>query len=438
MKKTAYKFILLAILLIIPELCSAQAVSRFPKPDFQTEYTQPEMVNPTPRSEALEIIDVIALVAALSLASWFALKKRSRRKVFILMIINLIYFGFVRKGCICSVGSLQNVTYAFFESSYAIPITALAFFVIPLLFTLFLGRTFCAAVCPLGGIQDLVVLKPVNVPRWLAHILSIIPYAYLGLAVLFASAGAGFIICQYDPFVGIFRFGSSFNMIALGVIILLLGTVVARPYCRFFCPYGVLLNWMSRLSKKHITITPDECNNCRLCEASCPFGAIHPSHEGQQPENKKNEIKRLAVLLVLLPVIVISSGWAVSRLYKPFSRYHFTVALAEEIQLENSGLRLETSEESRTFRATGKSADQLFLEAAAIRNHFKIGSWLLGGFLGLIISLKLIRLTIHKKREKYEIDKGNCLSCARCTSYCPYELVRLGIIKPEEVIKHEP
>ena len=86
-------------------------------------------------------------------------------------------------------GSLQNVAYAFFESSYAIPITALAFFVLPLLFALFFGRTFCTAVCPLGGIQDLVVLKPVNVPRWLAHILSIIPYIYLGLAVLFASAG---------------------------------------------------------------------------------------------------------------------------------------------------------------------------------------------------------------------------------------------------------
>jgi ferredoxin len=437
MKKTALKVTLLAALLIIPELCSAQVVRRFPKPDFQTQYTQPEMVNPTPRSEVLEIIDVIALVAALSLASWFALKKRSRRKVFILMIISLIYFGFVRKGCICSVGSLQNVTYAFFQSSYAIPLTALAFFVIPLLFTLFLGRTFCAAVCPLGGIQDLVVLKPVDVPGWLAHILSIIPYAYLGMAVLFASAGAGFIICQYDPFVGIFRFGSSFNMIALGVVMLLLGTVVARPYCRFFCPYGVLLNWMSRLSKKHITITPDECNNCRLCEASCPFGAIHPPNEGLQPENKNIEIGRLAVLLVLLPVIVISSGWAVSRLHKPLSGYHFYVALAEEIQLEDSGQRLETTEESRAFLVSGKSADQLFLEAAAIRNHFRIGSWLLGGFLGLIISLKLIRFTIHKKRDKYEIDKGSCLSCARCASYCPYELVRLGIIKPEEITKHE-
>jgi len=437
MKKPLFKLLFLALLLIIPELSSAQAVSRFPKPDFQTEYTQPEMVNPNPRSETLEIVDVIALFAALSLATWFALKNRSRRKVFITMIISLIYFGFIRKGCICSVGSLQNVTYAFFESSYAIPITALGFFVLPLLFALVFGRTFCAAVCPLGGIQDLVVLKPVNVPKWLAHILSIIPYAYLGLAVLFASAGAGFIICQYDPFVGIFRFGSSFNMIALGVIFLLLGTVVARPYCRFFCPYGVLLKWMSRLSQKHITITPDECNNCRLCEESCPFGEILPPNEGQKTENKRQEIKRLAVLLVLLPVMIFVIGWSVSRLAKPFSRYHFTVRLAEAIQLEDSGQITETTDETETFRATGKSKDDMFLEAEAIRSHFRTGSWILGGFIGLVIMLKLIGLTIHKKREKYEIDHGGCLSCARCCSYCPYELVRLGIIKPEEIIQHE-
>ncbi len=425
------------MLLLIPEVVFPQAVSRFPKPDFQTEYTQPEMVNPSPRLEVLEMVDVFVLVIALTLASWFALKLRSRKKMFILMILSLIYFGFIRKGCICSVGSLQNVAYAFFHSSYAIPIAALAFFVIPLLFALFTGRTFCAAVCPLGGIQDLVILKPVKVPKWLVHILSLIPYAYLGLALLFASSGAGFIICQYDPFVGIFRFGSSFNMIALGMVFLLLGTVVARPYCRFFCPYGVLLRWMSILSLKHITITPDECNNCRLCEASCPFGAIESSTEGQKPEQKKTEVKRLAVLLLLLPILVFVSGWSMSKLHYPLSKYHFTVSLAETIQLEDSGQRIETTEESRAFRSSGKSKEELLFEAAAIRRHFLIGSWLLGGFLGLIISIKLIRLTIYKKRTSYEIDRGDCLSCGRCPSYCPYEHVRLGLITPEEVIQHE-
>jgi len=437
MTRNTLKMLLLTMLLLIPEFCSAQAVSRFPKPDFQTEYSQPEMVNPVPRSDMLEVMDIFVLLAALSMATWFALKNRSRRKVFILMLFSLIYFGFIRKGCICAVGSLQNVTYAFFESSYLIPITALAFFILPLIFTLFWGRTFCAAVCPLGGIQDLVILKPVKIPLWLTHILSVFPYIYLGLAVLFASAGAGFIICQYDPFIGIFRFGSSFNMIALGVLFLLLGTVVARPYCRFVCPYGVLLNWMSRLSGKHITVTPDECNNCRLCEDSCPFGAIQPPQTGLKAASKGVETRRLAILLVLLPLIVVSSGWAISKFAGPFSRYHFKVSLAAEIQQEDQGSVIESTERTRAFRSAGNSVPELLQEAEAIRKHFKIGCWLLGCFLGLVIALKLIKLTIHKKQDKFKIDKGRCLSCARCPAYCPYELVRLGILKPEEIISHE-
>jgi ferredoxin len=305
---------------------------------------------------------------------------------------------------------------------------------LPLVFALFFGRTFCAAVCPLGAIQDVVVLKPAKVPSWLAHALGIIPYIYLGLAVLFAATGAGFIICLYDPFVGFFRFGAGFNMVILGISLLLLGTVVARPYCRFFCPYGVLLNWMSRLSKRHVKITPGECNNCRLCEESCPFGAIRkPGEITLPPEKRQAEIKRLVFMFILLPIIVTGSGWVVSRLHAPLSRQHFTVALAEEILAENAGKRLETTERTRAFRASGKPAGELFSEAAAVRKKFKTGAWLLGGFLGLVICLKLIGFSIRKKQVEYEIDTGTCLSCGRCFKYCPYEQVRLGLITPEQI-----
>ena len=46
-----------------------------------------------------------------------------------------------------------------------------AFFLLPLIFALFAGRVFCAAVCPLGAAQDIVLLRPIKVPNWLAHCL---------------------------------------------------------------------------------------------------------------------------------------------------------------------------------------------------------------------------------------------------------------------------
>lgn len=420
-------------MLISPLFVLSQVQERFPKPDFQSGYTRPELLTPEPRSAALEYMDVFVLAAALFLATYFAHKQRSRRNIFLLMVFSLAYFGFYRKGCVCSIGAIQNVGLALFNPTYVIPITIILFFVLPLVFALFYGRTFCAAVCPLGAIQDAVILKPVKVPEWLGSLLSIAPYIYLGLAVLFAATGAGFIICRYDPFIGFFRFGADINMVILGLFMLLLGTVVARPYCRYLCPLGVLLSWMSRLSWRHVRITPDECNNCRLCEESCPFGAIKKADEEAPADSGARDIKRLAVVVVLLPVFVFGSGWIGARLDIVLSRLHPTVSLAEEVLLENAGKRMEMTDATKAFRTTGKTSEELFDEARSIQKKFHTGGWVLGGFIGLIIGLKLISLFFRRRRMEYEVDKGACLSCGRCFAYCPYEQVRLGLMTQEEL-----
>ncbi len=415
MKKRLY----ILLFLILTTTLWSQPRQRFPKPDFQSGYERPELQTPAPRAVGLEYLDVAVLLATLALATYFALKKRSRRAIFITMIFALAYFGFWRKGCVCSIGAIQNVTLSFFSHDYAIPLVVVAFFALPLIVSLFFGRTFCAAVCPLGAIQDAVVLKPTKVPRWLGETLSLIPYLYIGLAVLFAATGAGFLICQYDPFIGFFRFGATFNMILFGGFVLLLGTVVGRPYCRFLCPYGVLLNWTSRLSRKHVSITPTECINCRLCEDSCPFGAINAASEDQVAEPKAKSRRRLAITLLLMPLIILATGWVGSLLHVPLSKAHPTVALAEAIKLENSGLRSETTDATDAFRATGTPTETLYAEARDIQRQFKIGGWLLGGFIGLIISIKLINMSVIRKQPIYDVDRGTCFSCGRCFSYCP-------------------
>jgi len=426
-------WVALSIGLLLPLILSAQVQERFPKPDFQSGYTRPELQIPVPRSHLMEYLDILFLVAALALAAYFAHKLRSRRWLFTLMVVCLAYFGFVRKGCVCSVGAVQNVTLALFDSGYAVPLTVIAFFLLPLVFTLFFGRTFCAAVCPLGAVQDVVILKPVRVPAWLAEVLGVLPYLYLGLAVLFAATGAGFIICRFDPFVGFFRFGGGFNMVLVGAFLLILGTVVARPYCRFLCPYGAILNWLSRLSRRHVRITPTECSNCRLCEESCPFGAIRLPDEAAVRESRPAQVRRLAGLLLLLPVIVFGAGLAGSRFHVPLARAHPTVSLAEEIQAEDAGRRTEMSDAAKAFRSSGKTTEDLMAEVAVIRARFRRGGWLLGGFIGLILGSKLIAVTIRRRRPEYDLDTGNCLSCGRCFPYCPYEHVRRGLIGPDEI-----
>ncbi len=110
------------------------AQDRFPRPEFETGYSYPDNQMPLQRSEAWQYIDVAVLIIALSVTAWLALKKRSRRGIVWMSVFSLAYFGFFRQGCICSVGSVQNVALALFNNSYTIPVTALLFFIIPLVF----------------------------------------------------------------------------------------------------------------------------------------------------------------------------------------------------------------------------------------------------------------------------------------------------------------
>jgi len=271
----------------------------------------------------------------------------------------------------------------------------------------------------------MVLSRPVSVPGWLESGLRLFAYIYLGAAVLFAATGSAFVICRYDPFISIFRLSGNINMLILGGCMLLIGVFVGRPYCRFICPYGVILRQLSRLSKWRVTITPDECIQCRLCEDSCPFGAIKKPSTKWPAQEYHVAKKRLAFLLLLLPVLVFLGGWAGSGLKGVTSRAHETVRLAEQIYLEEAGETEEITDASTAFRATGQKINELYEQASNIRARFVLGGWILGGFIGLVIGLKLIGLSVWRQRTDYEADRASCLACGRCYKYCPREQVRL-------------
>ena len=403
---------------------------RFPPPDFiETNHAIPTPTTPNPRQDIYEYIDAVVLLAALGLASYLVLKKRSRRTIFALTIFSLLYFGFYRKGCVCSIGAIQNVAFSIFDHEYVVPIVVLAFFLLPLVFTLFFGRTFCAAVCPLGAIQDIVLARPISVPVWVESGLRLLAYIYLALAVLFAATGSAFIICRYDPFVSIFRLSGSLNILILAGCLLLIGVFIGRPYCRFLCPYGVILRQLSRLSRWRVTITPDECIQCRLCEDSCPFGAIRKPAAKWPTQEFHVAKKRLALLLLLLPVLVLLGGWAGSSLKGVTSKAHETVRLAEQIYSEETGKTETVTDASTAFRATGQKINDLYEQASNIRARFGLGGWIFGGFIGMVIGLKLIGLSVWRQRTDYEADRASCLACGRCFNYCPRQRIRLKKMK---------
>jgi NosR/NirI family nitrous oxide reductase transcriptional regulator len=418
--KKKLPYILLLVMLLWHAVLFAQ--ERFPRPEFQTDYVYPENQMPLQRSQTWEYIDIGVLIAALSVTSWLALKKRSRQGLIWMSVFSLAYFGFFREGCICAVGSVQNVALALFNDSYAIPLTALLFFLIPLIFALLFGRVFCAGVCPLGAIQELTGFKPVKLPKAVESVMAAVPFIYLALAVLFAAMESQFIICKYDPFVGIFRLDAKYTMIIFGVLLLLAGIFINRPYCRYLCPYGVFLNIFSRFAGKHLTITPAECTNCRLCEEdACPYDAILPSNIDQPVEEPVKSRKRFIAYFLLIPVFAAAGGLILYNAAPALATINRDVQLAREIRAEQERGIEAVSEAASAFKESGQTEEELFANEITIISRFRKASPWAGVFLGLSLGISLFGMTIRKTRTEYKPHQGKCYSCGRCFKYCPVE-----------------
>ncbi len=406
----------------------ATAQDRFPRPEFESDYQKPLMTTPMPQNALYEYLDVAVLLVTLSLATYLVLRRRSRNLIFLLSLFSLGYFGFWREGCICPIGSIQNVSLAIFDPGYFIPVSVLIFFILPLVFALFFGRTFCAAVCPLGAAQELVLVRPTKVNPRLAAILGLLPYVFLGAAVLYVATGAGFIICRLDPFVAFFRIGGEFNMVLFGAAFLAVGLFYGRPYCRFLCPYGVLLGWASKFSRWHHRITPDRCTQCRLCEESCPFDAIDKPEPDLSSSDQTKAGRRLGQLIVVTVVLVLIGAGVGSLLSVTLSKLHPTIQLAERVMQEKNGLVEGTTLASRIFHESGKLVSELLEESHAVRDNFKLGSILLGIFIGLVIGSKAMGTFFKRTQVDYESNRMDCFSCGRCFPYCPDEHERQKVL----------
>lgn len=430
----AFTRLLLLLTAIFLSGANAFAEQRFPPPDFEGGYKLPLTQTPAARAMALQYLDVAVLLVSLAVAVWLIYRRRSRRGIALLSLFSLGYFGFYRKGCICAIGSVQNVALGLFDNHYALPLTVIAFFVAPIVVSLFAGRAFCAAVCPHGAIQDLVLLKPVRLPSWVDHALGLIPYFFLGAGAIFAATGSAFVICRFDPFVPFFRLSGSSSLLAWGAALLLLGVFVGRPYCRFLCPYGALLRMTSAVAKWRVRVTPNACIQCGLCRQSCPFGVIRePDGDTNARQISSTDRRRLGWLIVLLPLLICAGAFGGSKISVAASRLDPAVTLAERYVSYKTGAPATRAQETepRSLQRVDAHPEETVAAAIAVRNRFVLAGALFGSWVGLVIGVKLIGLSIRQKRTAFEPDSAACFACARCFNSCPNERVRLGLM-PEE------
>ncbi len=398
------------------------AEARFPKPDFTSGYQYPDIFHGVPYEQLWNILDIILLVGMMGAVVWAAYKKRSRAVIYSTSIISVLYFGFFRSGCVCSVGSIQNVILALADPTYHLPWYVLLIFILPILFALLFGRVFCSGVCPLGALQELINVRNFRLSRAVSATLSLIPWIYLAFTIIYAATRSQFLICRFDPFVGIFRLGGDMGMIGFGIALLILSLFIGRPFCQFLCPYGALLSVFSALSWKKLEITKKDCINCALCDKSCPVDAIRQPQQSKAKETRSAGVKRIILFAVLLPVFTFLGAVLLGQNSDALSRAHKDVYLYELLMEQQAHPDIEEPLEVETFNALGGNVEELKEKVDDIQHQYSLYAHLAGALIGFVIGFKLLKLSLKRSRKTYEIDSARCTMCGKCFNYCPQNL----------------
>ena len=248
-------------------------------PSFNDGYQFPEQHFAGPVALTWRIADSVLLVGLLGLGAWLFHTRRDRRWLWLPLGTGLLWFGFARHGCICPIGAIGNVTAAFARpGAIGLSLFTVITFFVPLAAALIFGRVFCGAVCPMGALQELLGWRARRVPHKLDRVLRLGGWLMLLAAIVAAAWQLALPVCKFDPFVTLFRRTGSREMWLFTAAFLLLCVLIARPYCRWVCPYAKLLGLFAKISFLGRRIDAATCGRCGACESNCPVDAIEGSH----------------------------------------------------------------------------------------------------------------------------------------------------------------
>lgn len=188
---------------------------------------------------------------------------------------------------------------------------ALAAVLLIAVLTLLVGRIYCSILCPLGILQDLLMVfkrrfafqgtyRRIKYPV-LALLIGLacgglmLPLAYLMPSANFVSIVNNVFreVCAkvfylFDLSIGAVTIHPTLGgFISAWIVFLLLAAAVrwrGRVYCNTLCPVGALLSLLSRFSYWKITIA-DSCVSCGACERVCKSGCIDSKNRRVVNEN---------------------------------------------------------------------------------------------------------------------------------------------------------
>lgn len=217
-----------------------------------------------------------------------------KRKLPVRTIVQIIFFAIIGVVSVAELASLHAVCpfggvvtlYSLLAENtlvHKVQISSLIIMVLVFLLTILFGPVFCGWVCPFGSIQEWIgkigkKLFPKKFNRFIPmkadKVLRYIRILVLVWVVFVTAKSATLMFSNIDPYFALFHFWTgeaALPSLIILAVVLISSLFVARPWCRYFCPYGALLGFFNKIRIFKITRNENTCINCKKCDRACPM-----------------------------------------------------------------------------------------------------------------------------------------------------------------------
>lgn len=164
--------------------------------------------------------------------------------------------------------------------------STMVMFVLVLAGGVLFGSAFCGFICPLGTIQEWVgklgkrfFPKKYNqiVPEKLDKKLRYFRYVVLAAVIYFSSMTFKLVFADYDPYFALFNFYAgevAVTAIAVLAVVLISSLIIERPWCKYLCPFGIIMGLFNKIRIFKIARNSNTCINCKKCDKACPMNLV--------------------------------------------------------------------------------------------------------------------------------------------------------------------
>jgi NAD-dependent dihydropyrimidine dehydrogenase PreA subunit len=211
------------------------------------------------------------------------------------LAVSVFIFGIIMGSDPSPMGTVKDAIHLYGAAGAVFPprMIALTLF---LMIVLIANKYICAWGCQAGVLQDLifrinqtakrkaVISKQVKVPFIISNSIRIL---FLFIFTVVSFLWGLDIIDPIDPFKLFKPLYLTLAGIAFIGVLLITSLFIYRPWCHFFCPFG-LVGWLvEKLSRIRISVDYDTCIACQKCVSACPstvMGAILKQNKKTIPD----------------------------------------------------------------------------------------------------------------------------------------------------------